>query len=350
MISNLRLQHFRSYSDASYEFEPGVNIIVGPNASGKTNLLEAILVLARGSSYRAKDMDLIQFKRKWGRLDGGFDSHDRTLKIIRNGDVIEKNFVLDTKPYKRLGLERTLPTVFFEPNHLALMSRGPDNRRDFFDDILERTKPGYKALLNNYRRALTQRNALLKKGPAYAGSQIFAWNVRLSELGSQVAMARHQLVEEINHHIPGTYSKIAAKKSKVRIDYGHRFPIDRYASRMVARLEKVADLDFLRGFTSTGPHREDFTLYLNDKPAAVSASRGEARSLLLALKTIELDLVEKARGTKPIFLLDDVFSELDGKRRKALVKVLKNHQAILTTTDADAVIEYFDKGHKLIAL
>lgn len=350
MISNLRLQHFRSYGDASFEFEPGVNIVVGPNASGKTNLLEAILVLARGTSYRAKDIDLVQFKRKWGRLDGGFDSHDRTLKLIKGGEVVDKSFTLDAKTYKRLGLERTVPVVFFEPNHLGLMSRGPDTRRDYLDDILERTKPGYKTLLNSYRRTLAQRNSLLKKGPAYAGAQMFAWNVRLSELGSQVAIARHRLVEEVNQTIPTTYSKIAAKKSKVRIDYGHRFPIDRYASRMVARLEKVAELDYLRGFTSTGPHREDLTFYLNDKPAAVSASRGEARSLLLALKTIELDLVEKARGTKPVFLLDDVFSELDGKRRQALVKILKNNQAILTTTDADAVIEYFGEGHKLIAL
>src|SRR3990167_6110757 len=104
MISNIRLQNFRSYSDESFEFEPGVNIIVGPNASGKTNLLEAVLVLARGSSYKAKDVDLIKFGKPWARLDGHFGSHTRTSKLVLQGGSLQKEFLLDNKLYKRLNM------------------------------------------------------------------------------------------------------------------------------------------------------------------------------------------------------------------------------------------------------
>jgi DNA replication and repair protein RecF len=119
---------------------------------------------------------------------------------------------------------------------------------------------------------------------------------------------------------------------------------------MLSKLEKNTQLDFERGFTSSGPHREDFIFYLGGQSAGSTASRGETRSLLLALKIFELELIEKTRGQPPIFLLDDVFSELDGSRRKALVDTLAGRQTLLTTTDAEAVLEYFSENHHLIPL
>jgi DNA replication and repair protein RecF len=349
MISTIRLQNFRSYADASFEFEPGVNIIVGPNASGKTNLLEAVMVLARGNSYRARDVELVEFKKPWTRLEGNFDKQLRVLKIQLNGDAAEKVMEIDTKSLRRINYERTLPLVYFEPNHLQLMSRGPDQRREYFDDLLERSQPGFKALTSGYRRTLAQRNALLKNGRTSAAQQLFAWDVRLSDAGSQIARARQELADDINQAISKTYSQIARRISEVEVRYDCQFPADIYASKMLHKLQSSVDRDLDRGFTGSGPHREDFSFYLNGQPAAQSASRGETRSLLLALKIFELGLIEKARGQKPIFLLDDVFSELDGARRKALVARLKKHQTIITTTDADAVLEYFD-AHNLIPL
>jgi DNA replication and repair protein RecF len=346
MISTLRLQNFRSYADASFEFDPGVNIVVGPNASGKTNLLEAVLVLARGSSYRARDAELIKFDKPWARLDGFFEKHTRTVKL----EPPSKTYIIDDKPYKRLSLDKTLPTVYFEPNHLQLMIRGPEQRREYFDDLLERSQPAYRTLLNSYKRTLAQRNSLLKHGRRQAMQQLFVWNIRLSEQGSQIALARHNLMDEINDGIAKAYSNISHKRSKVRLEYDISFPIDNYASRLLHKLEAGTEADFERGFTAYGPHREDFILYLNEQNAAQTASRGETRSLLLALKIFELQLIEKVRGQKPIFLLDDVFSELDGSRRRALVEHLKNHQTIITTTDAEAVMEYFVDDHKIIAL
>lgn len=355
MLTSLRLQNFRSYKDESFEFEPGVNIIVGPNASGKTNLLEAILVLARGGSYRARDSELVQFNKPWSRLDGYFEKHTRTLKLHLQGSTLQeggldKTFEIDNKPFKRLSLERTLPAVLFEPNHLQLITRGPDQRRDYFDDLLERSQPSFKALSSGYKRTLAQRNALLKQRKDEAGRQLFAWNIRLSELGSQISRARQELTQEINENIAKTYSQIAKRKSKLEMKYDSQFPSNNYASKMLSKLEAGTSLDFSRGFTPYGPHREDFLFYLNGQPAGQTASRGETRSLVLALKVFELGLIEKVRAQKPIFLLDDVFSELDGSRRRALVARLKKYQTIITTTDAEAVLEYFSEKHNLIPL
>jgi DNA replication and repair protein RecF len=349
-IASIRLQHFRSYSDDSFEFENGVNIIVGPNASGKTNLLEGVLVLARGSSYRVKDNELVQFSKPWARVDGFFDKQNRVVRIKQNDEAYEKTFEINEKQYKRLRLENTIPTVFFEPNHLQQITRGPQQRRDYIDDLLERSIPGYKSILAKYKRTLAQRNALLKRGPRSGQSQLFAWNIRLSELGSIIAKERSDLTADFNKDLSKTYSEIAHKKSNVKVKYDSPFLADRYASSFLAQLERSTTIDYERGFTSSGPHREDIGFYLNKKPLPETASRGETRSLLLALKIYELKRIEKTRGQKPIFLLDDVFSELDGARRHALVEYLKDHQAIITTTDADAVIAHFDKGSRIIAL
>ncbi|MBX4190485.1 DNA replication and repair protein RecF [Candidatus Saccharibacteria bacterium] len=358
MITNIRLQNFRSYKDGSFEFEPGINIVVGPNASGKTNLLEAVMVLAHGSSYRARDIELVQFnktlptgRQAWARLEGSFVKSSRVVKIEISGDQSSKSFVIEDKPFKRLSLERTIPIVLFEPNHLQLISRGPETRRDYFDELLERSQPTFRSLAASYRRTLAQRNALLKHGPVRASQQLFAWNIRLSELGAQIAAARQQLTDQINKNISKNYGRIAGKRTKVELKYDCQFPAQNYASRMLSKLEKNTGLDFERGFTGNGPHREDILFYINNQLANATASRGEARSLLLALKIFELELIEKTRSQPPIFLLDDVFSELDGRRRRALVDNLADRQTIITTTDADSIIGYFATGaHQLISI
>ena len=349
-IDVIRLQNFRSYEDESFEFEYGVNIVVGPNASGKTNLLEAILVLARGGSYKAHDADLVRFNKPWARLDGYFGKQSRLAKLVLRNDKADKSFLINDKPYRRLSLERTVPIVFFEPNNLRLITRGPDQRREYIDELLERSLPGFKALAANYRRALAQRNALLKYHPTQGAKQLFAWDVRLSELGGKIAAARQQLVDQINKNLSKNYNQIAHSRISARLNYNSHFPAEAYASKMLSKLSASSQSDFDRGFTAYGPHREDISFSLNKKLVGQTASRGETRSLMLALKIFELDLIEKTRGQKPILLLDDVFSELDGARRRSLVSYLKKYQTIITTTDADAVIEYFGNKHKMIAL
>lgn len=219
MISNLRLQNFRSYRDSAFEFEPGVNIIVGPNASGKTNILEAVIVLARGQSYRGRDLELVKHKAPWARIDGFINGQSRAVKLEPSGEALTKTFVLDDKSLKRLGLQNSLPAVYFEPNHLSSLTRGPEQRRDYFDELLERSRLGYKSLLASYRRTLAQRNALLKRRPSEAKQQVFAWDIRLGELGSQIVLARQELIDKMNKKLGRTYSQIAGKRSSAKLLY-----------------------------------------------------------------------------------------------------------------------------------
>jgi len=351
MITDLRLQNFRSYGDSSFELNSGVNIVVGPNASGKTNLLEAVLVLAKGSSYRVKDAELIKFKKDWARLDGNLSSGGhRTVKIIAEPKA-DKTYEIDGRPYKRLTLNNSLPVVLFEPNHLLLLSGGPERRRDYVDDLLEQTIPGFGSLRRQYKRALAQRNALLKNHGVAAKSQIFPWDLRLSELAGQIVRSRSNLITDIDKLFINVYNDISASKTKVNISYDTTWPMDSYQSHLLKKLESNIETDALRGFTSAGPHREDIKVTFNNKPSQEVASRGEVRTAILALKIIELQIIRDFRdGKPPILLLDDVFSELDGRRRHALTDRLASYQTFITTTDADIVTKHFTDSANVIAL
>jgi DNA replication and repair protein RecF len=350
MITDIRLQNFRSYKDDSFEVGAGVNIIVGPNASGKTSLLEAVQVICLGNSYRAKDVELIKYQKPWARLDAHTETGQRTVKLERAETGAKKSFEIDKQKFTRLSFVKTLPIVLFEPNHLQLLHGAPELRRAQLDDLLEQIVPGFGPLRLQYRRTLAQRNSLLKKGEQLARRQLFVWNVRLSELGGRVAGHRQELVQVINKEISRLYSSISDTKARVSASYSSTCTNSNYSSSLLKNLEASASLDFERGFTAHGPHRDDLKIALNGHPAEESASRGETRTLVLALKIIELKLVENSRDKKPILLFDDVFSELDGRRRKALTEFLSNHQAFITTTDADVVIEHFAANCNVIPL
>jgi len=347
MITNIRLQNFRSYKDASYEFEPGVNVIVGPNASGKTNIIEAILVASRGKSYRAKDGEMVAHGQPWARIDADVGAKHRVVKLENQNEQTKKSFELDDKKFLRLSAQNRIPVVLFEPNHLLMLGGSPELRRAFLDLLIEQTDAQFGATVNKYKRALLQRNRLLKNG---AVNQLFAWDIRLSELGAQIVGARHTMIERLNQQLSPAYSELAKHPSTISLTYSNPTHKDIYGSYLLQKLQKDQQLDLLRGFTGAGPHREDMVFSLNNQPLSTTASRGETRTALLALKIIELQVLEDHLGTKPLLLLDDVFSELDGARRKALTAFIKPYQTFITTTDADVVIKHFAKQCNVIPL
>jgi DNA replication and repair protein RecF len=348
MIINIRLQHFRSYRDGFFDLSPGVTIIVGPNASGKTNLLEAVLVVARGSSYRARDNELVQFDSSWARLDAQTPAGARTIKIKK--DPLQKVFEIDEQKLTRLHQSKTIPTVLFEPNHLLLMSGSPDLRRTFLDDLIEQSEAGFGHVRRHYKRVLAQRNSLLKKNPKDLREQLFVWNVRLSELGGQIAKRRQALIERLNERASELYSQLAGQEVRVLLHYVSRFHPERYESELLSKLEASTELDVLRGFTAYGPHRDDLEATIGGHSVQESASRGETRSLVLTLKLLEIQLLEDARGQRPILLLDDVFSELDKGRRQALTAYVESYQTFVTTTDADMFSKNFVRSAATIEL
>ncbi|MCA9329144.1 DNA replication and repair protein RecF [Candidatus Saccharibacteria bacterium] len=351
MISDIKLANFRSYKEAVFEFNKGVNIIVGPNASGKTNLLEAILVLCSGGSYRVKDIDLLSFNQPWTRIDGTLEDGVRKVTIENVNNLAKKKFNINGNNHLRLSLSKKIPVVVFEPDHLMMLHGSPDRRREYLDNLLEQTINGYTKVRRDYRRTLAQRNSLLKQSTHNIdNSQLFAWNVRLSELGGTIVTLRNRLLERLNTQISELYGEISHKQTLVKLEYQADAEINNYSNNVLRLLSDNLSKDIQRGFTGNGPHRHDVSIKLKSYDASVTASRGESRTLLLALKLLELKLIEEIRDKKPLLLLDDVFSELDGARRKALTKHLQDYQTFITTTDADIVVQHFIKNSTIIPL
>ena len=336
MISEISLKHFRSYKNNTFKFNPGVNIIIGPNASGKTNLLEAILVACEGKSYRAGDRELIEFKQDNARIELHTTKKDIRIVFLDN-TLSKKTYKINNETFSRLSLQKRIPVVLFEPNNLSMLSGPADLRRQFLDDLLEKTKPGYGNLRRAYRRTLSQRNNLLKRGDNLVMAQLFAWDIRLCDQGEQIARYRLELAQEINKRIEKVYKNMSGSKASINFGYETIVPIAGYGTTLLHKLEDHIKEDQERGFTAYGPHREDIAISINNHPLQVTASRGEVRSMVLACKIIEALLIEEIIGVTPILLLDDVFSELDVARRDKLTVFLKNYQVFITTTNADAL-------------
>ncbi len=349
MIHSLRLQQYRCYNDDSFEFSDGVNIVVGPNASGKTNLLEALIVSASGKSYKSTDGELIRHGEAWARVDAHSGSQHRTVKVQEAHPRANKTIELDNVTFSRLSPQRQLAYVLFEPNDLLLLHGGPERRREYIDSILDKLIAPFASIRRDYRRTLAQRNRLLKQGDAKP-DDLFVWDVRLSELGGKIASQRQELISKINPKLTKTYQKIAGTDVKVTISYESKLPSETYSTAMHKTLQNNVHTDTERGYTSAGPHRDDIKILFDSYDGKEVASRGETRTVVLALKIIELELLMEAKDQKPILLLDDVFSELDGARRKHLTDYLKTHQTFITTTDADIVVQHFMKKCHIIPL
>jgi DNA replication and repair protein RecF len=339
MITDLRLQNFRIYEDSTFELGKGVNIIVGPNGSGKTSLLEAVQIVCSGKSYRGSDQDLTMHEKEWSRIDGHSEKEARVIKYQLSESGYIKDYEIGSDKLKRLMHPRRIPVVIFEPTHLQLLTGSPQKRRDFLDDIIEQADAGYEKIRRDYKRILAQRNTLLKGSPTE--QQLFIWDIRLSELGAHINKARNSFIKEHSTALQKLYERISTKKDMFHIEISQTVLGDDYSGSMLKALKNNIHKDTLRGFTHVGPHRDDVVPFLRGHELSKAGSRGEVRTALLALKLLELQAIEKSLGVKPILLLDDVFSELDGSRRRSLTDYLQDHQTFITTTDADVVVQHF---------
>ncbi len=331
-ISELEVYNFRSYKERKISFTDGVTTLSGPNGIGKTNLLEAVYLLLQGRSFRDSDEELILHGAQWWKVRGKIDGQWRELRYYPQ-KINGKELFVDETRKGRFTYRHQLPVVLFEPDDLHMIHAGPSTRRSYMDMILTKIDPLYRALLSKYERALLQRNNLLKRTKSLdiLRDTVFVWDVALSEYGAQLMRRRQALVMEMNEHLTKMYSTIANKNQTLTIEYHTSVEGDLIESSLLAqRLSAKLSHDQLRGFTSVGPHRDDLVFILNGKPAQTTASRGEVRSILLALKQLEVRLITMYLSVSPIVLLDDVLSELDEIRQKTLLTT--DNQIILTTT------------------
>ena len=331
ILKTLRVQNFRTHSDFILEIGEKSTLISGANGSGKTSLLEAIYFALQGTSFRSSDKEILRNDgSSWFRIDLK-DSRDSLRTIIFNNAVqkSKKQFLVDGNKKARLSANLRIPVVLFEPDDLQLLSGSPTRRRNFLDYFLSQIFPSFQLALARYNKALKQRNNLLKRDNV-SKDELFPWNLMLAEYGAEIISKRQDFLELLNSKIEEVYFEISGVKDEIEIDYlGEKVS----KNEILAILSENIERDKILGYTNFGPHKHDIQFIFNKKPAQNVASRGENRSLVLALKFIETDILADLTSKRPIVLLDDVFSELDDDRQKLLTKHFSKYQTIITSTN-----------------
>ena len=326
-INSLSLRNFRNYSELDFAPSQGLNIIIGENAQGKTNLIESIFLCGFGRSHRTTDdSDMVQYKKGGAAvLLKVSDRYDNTQSIsVKLYPSQPKQIFIDGMRPHRLGeLMGCLHVVLFSPESLQLVKGSPSERRRFLDMGISQLGRAYFTL-QQYNTALRQRNALLKspemlKDPAH----LDMWDSVLAKSGAYIASARKRYVERIRPYIFEIYSSLCDDKEIFSVEYisgiaCNSDSADELEEAFLSRLHESRDDDIRRGYTGLGAHKDDLTFKTNAQDTKSFASQGQQRSAALAMKLSEISLIESISGEKPVVLLDDVFSELDESRCDAL--------------------------------
>ncbi len=339
-LTRLRAHGFRNL--ASLDFEPGshFNVIHGDNGAGKSNLLEAIHYLGALKSFRgAKTEDLIALGSEAATLEGTLEGGPAPHRLrIDLGRAARRRLQLDAKrPRSTSVWHQTVRMVLFHPGDLVLASGSPDKRRAFLDRMLEQIDPIYGSTLKSYEKALRSRNRLLKEETANRAS-IRAFDAILSKAGAIVGTARARVIADLAPRVERAFTEVFAGEVPLRVRYLPR--VEPSEEAIAQALERSFEKDRARRFTAEGPHADDLELQLHGVGARHHGSQGQHRTIVLALKTAELDLLTERGGRVPILLLDDVSSELDRSRNRRFFEVLSHAggQVFLTTTHPEFIL------------
>lgn len=347
-VNSIELNNFRNISSVFLEADSGVNVIYGENAQGKTNIIEAIWLFTGCKSFRgSKDAEFIKFGEDFSRIKLNFSDSVRDKKSEITFSDKKKNILLNDVALKSTGeLISNFYAVIFAPNHLSLIKDGPAERRKFIDTALCQLKPGYAQALAGYRRALLQRNALLKD--IHLNSQLYdildSWDEQLLKFSSVVISERLKYIEILSDYSKEIYSGISENKEKISVKYSLADSLDSnstindiYAIQK-QKLKEARKEDVLLRSTSVGPHRDDVEILINNVSARAFGSQGQQRSCALALKLGESEIIKKITGETPVALLDDVMSELDEKRQDYVLNHIQDRQVFLTCCDPSQVL------------
>ncbi|MGD0020144.1 MAG: DNA replication/repair protein RecF [Candidatus Limnocylindrales bacterium] len=360
LLRSLALRNLRGYASLDLTLGPGPQLIWGPNAAGKTTLLEAIVLLALGRSHRTgADAELIRWGADFLRVEGGVEAAEGftrtgTTEVAPEGprpevvalvvtlqDGGRKRIEVNGVPRHPAALAEHLRTVLFAPEEMLLVIGPPTLRRTALDELAAPHDPMYRSHVSAYTRALGQRNSLLRQirdGEADR-AQLRYWDEPFLASGAAIVAARMRLLELLTEPLAAAHREIAPAEEPLTLSYATNAPLlpgETPREALARRLGETAEKEAWNGTTLVGPHRDDLVFGSGGRDLTTFASRGQQRTAILALKLAELDLLTALDGRPPLLLLDDVFSELDPMRRGHLVRrIAELPQALITTTEPE---------------
>jgi DNA replication and repair protein RecF len=357
-VERLSLTGFRNYSSLEVEFPPGPQVIAGPNAAGKTNLIEAILVLGTGRSHRASaDLEMIGWTDSFARLesdvaviDGGTATN---LEVVltrppatgadaagraEGGSGGRKRIRVNGVPRRASALTAAMPVVLFSPEDMLLIVGSPSLRRSALDALVSQLHPAAASTMSTYGRALVQRNNLLRavRDGVADRAELTFWSEQIIGEGGRIVGWRRAALADLSEPLAAAHAEIAPGEGRLTLRYASNAepqPDEDSATALRRRLVETAEKEMWNGATLVGPHRDDLAFELDGRELSGFASRGQQRSAILAFKLGQLDVLRRVLQRAPLLLLDDVFSELDPMRRAHLVqRIGELPQAFVTTT------------------
>lgn len=351
ILKNIKLSNYRNHSKLELDFDPAVNLISGPNGIGKTNILEAINLLATTKSFRAKyDRDLINHERDFTKVEATVETPDDNENLQLQIAKTERSERTSVKKVKVNNVARSLSKfshflkcVVFSPEDLDIITGSPSLRRRYLDSVLYQTDSKYKKTLNDYQKAVRSRNKLLEaiNETGSGRDQLPFWNDKVLELGTYIQEKRTSFVAHVNNYLESRDNPYARYANKLKIVYTPN-------EVSTKRINEYAEREIITRTTLIGPHRDDFSIEQAGADMAQFASRGEQRTAVFLLKLAEFAFIKNQTDVKPILLLDDIFSELDAQHKEAILSFINDNQTIITSASAQELPEvYISKTIKL---
>ena len=340
-FKSVSLENFRNYERLSLEFDEKLNLFLGKNAQGKTNLLESLFIMGLGKSFRTNnDRDMIKFSSSNAKASSLVIDEDRETSIeisyLGEGKIIKVDGI---KLDRSIDLLENVYVVIFSPDDLKIIKEGPDNRRRFLDRELCQIKPVYYSDLGNYKKVLKQRNMLLRQNSS--DEALFAvFDEALCDYGVRIIEERERFTERICEISRKIHSDISGGKENLLITYETRLSKD--IKTRVERKQEYRDLldshfqsDLMKGYTGFGPHKDDLKIEIDGIDIRMYGSQGQQRTAALSMKLAEIGLIKQETGKNAVLLLDDVLSELDQSRQRYLIESMSDVQVFITTTEID---------------
>ncbi len=331
-VLNLSLKNFRNIEDTSLQADEGMNVICGENAQGKTNILEAIWLFTGAKSFRnSKDKEFIQFEREKAQIKLDFMSEGIEKEAFIEIEEKRKAVLNENKLKSPSLLAGNFNAIIFSPNDLSIVKDGPSVRRRFLDVAIGQLYPSYIELLKKYLRAVAQRNKIIKdlKYDSSLSIMLDIFEEEIASSGEKIIDYRKKYIENLNIFLPSVYNGLSSGKETLETSYICSFEDENFKEK----LKEIRKEDMFSGVTSIGPHRDDLEFKINRVSARSFGSQGQKRSVALSLKLAEAEVIRNKTGECPVFLLDDVMSELDPKRQDFILNHIEGMQTFLTCCD-----------------